>query len=57
VTAFNPVITAKGPGHVDIFAEVDGIRSNTLLRFLDSTVATPAERGRVAFWKGVRFEP
>lgn len=26
---FNPVITAKGPGHVDTFAEVDGITSNT----------------------------
>jgi hypothetical protein len=26
---FNPVITAKGPGHVDVFAEVDGVRSNT----------------------------
>ena len=26
---FNPVITAKGPGHVDIFAAVDGVTSNT----------------------------
>jgi hypothetical protein len=31
---FNPVITAKGPGHVDIYAEVDGHRSATFgIRF------------------------
>lgn len=26
---FNPVITAKGAGHVDFYAEVDGVRSET----------------------------
>lgn len=26
---FNPVITGKGAGHVDMFAEVDGVRSDT----------------------------
>jgi hypothetical protein len=26
---FNPVITAKGPGHVEFYAEVDGVRSET----------------------------
>ena len=26
---FNPVITAKGRGHIDFYAEVDGVRSET----------------------------
>lgn len=31
---FNPVITARGPGRVDIYAEVDGVRSATFsIRF------------------------